>query len=118
MIDGDTELLTQMFANLIENAIRHCPPGSLITITLGRTTNNAMITTADSGPGIPESERDKVFRRFYRLEKDRSTPGSGLGLSLVAAIADLHGAEIALKDGEPGLIVELTFDRKAGYVKF
>ncbi len=55
---------------------------------------------------------------FYRLEKDRSTPGSGLGLSLVAAIADLHGTKIALKDREPGLIVELTVEQKTGYVKF
>ena len=117
LIDGDTELLTQMFANLIENAIRHCPPGSLITITLGRTNKDAVITIADTGPGIPEPERDKVFRRFYRQEKGRSTPGSGLGLSLVAAIADLHGAKIALMDREPGLIVELTFDRKSGFVK-
>ncbi|HCD82340.1 MAG TPA: two-component sensor histidine kinase, partial [Agrobacterium sp.] len=62
-------------------------------------------------PGIPEAERDKVFRRLYRLDKSRSTPGSGLGLSLVRAIADLHGVDITLADNQPGLVVSLSMAR-------
>jgi signal transduction histidine kinase len=69
------------------------------------------VTISDDGPGIPEGERDKVFRRFYRLDTSRSTSGNGLGLALVAAVADLHGAKIGLFDNPPhGLRVMLTFD--------
>lgn len=107
---GDPELLTQMIANLIENAIRHSPPGARIVVTLAapeETGAGARIVVADSGPGIPVEHRDKVFRRFYRLDTSRTTPGSGLGLSLAAAIADLHGIELRLADNEPGLLVLL-----------
>ena len=69
----------------------------------------AMVT--DQGPGIPEDERGNVFRRLYRLERERTTSGSGLGLSLVAAIADLHGAGVELADNSPGLRVEVSFPR-------
>jgi signal transduction histidine kinase len=68
-----------------------------------------VISIADDGPGIPPDRRDHVFKRFYRLEQSRYTPGNGLGLSLVAAVARLHGAEIALRDNAPGLTVELRF---------
>jgi len=71
------------------------------------------VDVTDSGPGIPESERENVFRRLYRLERARSTDGSGLGLSLVAAIVDLHGAKIALADNAPGLRVEVSFPARA-----
>ena len=63
----------------------------------------------DTGPGIPASEREKVFRRFYRLEASRTTPGSGLGLALVKAVADLHGASVELSDKQPGLRVTVRF---------
>ena len=66
-------------------------------------------TVADNGPGVPEAEYDKVFRRLYRLDKSRATPGSGLGLSLVRAIADLHGATIRLEDRKPGIAVVVAF---------
>jgi len=112
LIFGDTELLTQMIANIVENAIRHCPAGSSISIVLSKKQVSAIVTIADNGRGIPEAERSKVFRRLYRLDQSRSTPGSGLGLPLVSAIADLHGAKIVLKDNSPGLIVELTFNRQ------
>lgn len=114
LIDGDTELLTQMIVNIIENAIRHCPAGSQISVVLDKIGNSAVVTLADNGPGIPETERNKVFRRLYRLDKARSTPGSGLGLSMASAIADLHGAKILLKNNSPGLIVELIFARHNG----
>jgi signal transduction histidine kinase len=108
-IDGDQELLTQLSANLIENSIRHCPPGTLIEVTGEAASKQVVLTFADNGPGIPPEERDKVFQRLYRLEKSRTTPGSGLGLSLVKAIADLHGAAIAVSDRAPGLVITVTF---------
>ncbi|TGS16516.1 ATP-binding protein, partial [Mesorhizobium sp. M1C.F.Ca.ET.187.01.1.1] len=95
-VHGDRELLTQMFANLVENALRHCPPGTTINLTVTRRGERVLASVADNGPGIPPGEREKVFQRLYRLDHSRSTPGSGLGLSLVRAIADLHGATIAL----------------------
>lgn len=109
VIKGDAELLTQLIVNLVENAIRHCPPGSDISISIEQPATGPIITVSDTGPGIPETERSKVFQRLYRLEKSRTTPGSGLGLSLAAAIAELHGAKIELGDNDPGLIVKLSF---------
>lgn len=106
---GDRHLLTQMFSNLLENAIRHCPEKSSIELTGRANLGVVEITIADDGPGIPVTERNNVFRRFYRLESSRSTPGNGLGLSLVAAVAEGHNAVIALKDKHPGLCVMLQF---------
>ncbi len=108
-VRGDRELLVQMFANLIENAIRHCPAGTQINMSLERGLESYRAIVADTGPGIPEAERKKVFRRLYRLEAARSTPGNGLGLALVAAIAELHDANVALCDNEPGLKVLVDF---------
>ena len=107
-IHGDRELLTQMFANLVENALRHCPPGTTIKLSVTRQGDRVVASVADNGPGIPPDEREKVFQRLYRLDHSRSTPGSGLGLSLVRAIADLHGASIALEDCRPGLAVVVS----------
>ena len=87
-----------MFANLVENALRHCPDGTAIQLSVKRQGDRIVAEVADNGPGIPAQEREKVFQRLYRLETSRTTPGSGLGLSLVRAIADLHGASIALED--------------------
>jgi signal transduction histidine kinase len=106
---GDRELVAQMVANLLENAMRHSPAEASIALTARRMRDDIEIAVADNGPGIPASERDKVFRRFYRLEASRTTPGSGLGLSLVAAVAALHGAEITLADNNPGLRAVLRF---------
>jgi signal transduction histidine kinase len=102
---GDKDLLTQMLANLVENAVRHSARGARIAVTL----DGQVGVVADSGPGVPEAERDKVLRRFYRLEASRTTPGSGLGLALVAAIAELHGIALELGDNRPGLRVTLRF---------
>ena len=71
---------------------------------------SVMLTIADDGPGIPEEQRQFIFRRFYRLERSRATPGNGLGLSLVAAIAELHGATIGVEDNKPGLRMTADFD--------
>ena len=108
---GDKELLTQTFANLIENAIRHCPTGTAITCKVRAEGNRVWASVSDSGPGIPDGERELVLRRLYRLEKSRTTACTGLGLSLVKALADLHGAELALAAALPGLRVELQFAR-------
>jgi signal transduction histidine kinase len=109
-IRGDAELLTQMFSNLIENAIRHAPPGTRILIRLEASDCTVTAAVEDNGPGIPAAERDKVFRRFYRLTGSRTTPGNGLGLALVAAIANLHTAKIALADNHPGVCLRLSFE--------
>lgn len=113
-IHGDRELLTQMFANLVENALRHCPSGTTIKLSVARQDERVVAGVADNGPGIPADEHEKVFQRLYRLDHSRSTPGSGLGLSLVRAIADLHGASITLGDGQPGLAVAVSFPLATG----
>lgn len=102
---GDRDLLFQAMANLLDNAIKYTPERGRIQIRL----DSNRITIADSGPGIPESERQQVFQRFYRLEKSRTTPGSGLGLSLVAAVARIHGMTLRLEDNRPGLRVHCEF---------
>jgi signal transduction histidine kinase len=112
IVFGDRALLTQMLANLVENAIRHSPPDAHIDVALSVADGieGPQVTISDDGPGIPEAERDKVFRRFYRLDASRSTLGNGLGLALVAAVKDLHGAKIQLFDNPPhGLRVVLSF---------
>ncbi len=106
---GDRELLTQMLANLIENAIRHTPAGTRIEVALGRDPKRIVATVTDNGPGAPAEERERMFQRFYRLEHSRSTPGSGLGLSLVKAVADLHEIALAIRDAAPGLQVAMRF---------
>lgn len=106
---GDRELLMQLLSNLVENAIRHTPDGATITIGVAKNAGEPIVWVADNGPGIPVAERDKVLRRLYRLEQSRTSPGSGLGLSLVKAIADLHGATLDLDDNHPGLKVTLRF---------
>jgi signal transduction histidine kinase len=108
-IRGDADLLTQMLANIVENALRHCPPGSTIDMRLSNGPHAPFGVVSDDGPGIPEDERAKVFRRFYRLERSRTTPGSGLGLSLVAAVADIHEIRLAVRDNEPGTRLEMQF---------
>jgi len=108
-VNGDRGLLSQLFVNLIENALHHTPAGTAITLQLSRQTAGALAEVADTGPGIPPEERAKVFRRFYRLEHSRTTPGSGLGLSTVAAIVELHHAAIELIDNRPGLRVVIRF---------
>ncbi|MGD9843733.1 MAG: ATP-binding protein [Steroidobacteraceae bacterium] len=107
-VQGDAELLTQLFINLLENALRHTPSGASILIELTTSEGRVIAAISDTGPGIPESEREKVFRRFYRITDSRSTPGHGLGLALVAAIANLHQARITLHDNQPGLRVALS----------
>ena len=107
---GDRDLLTEMLANLLDNAIRHTPAGTTIEITLARSGAKLVATIADDGPGVPPEERERVFRRLYRLERSVAQPGTGLGLSLVAAVADIHEIEIALEDNAPGLRIRMVFE--------
>ena len=109
---GDRELLTQMLANLVENAIRHTPADTRIEVSLGSDRDRIVATVTDSGPGVPVEEREHIFRRFYRLEHSRSMPGSGLGLSLVKAVADLHDIALEVHDAEPGLQIVMRFPDK------
>lgn len=109
LVVGDADLLAQMFNNLIENALIHTPPHTMITVGLRRELDAVVAVVADNGPGIPAMERAHVLQRFYRLENSRSLPGSGLGLSLAAAVAHLHHAELSISDNRPGLIVSLRF---------
>jgi len=108
-ISADRDLLFDAISNLIDNAIKHGREGGFVSINLDRRDDEAILSVSDDGPGIPSEEFDQVFKRFYRLERSRSTPGNGLGLSLVAAVARLHGARIRLVDNAPGLRVELRF---------
>ena len=102
-LDGDRDLLFQAITNLLDNAIKYTPEGGQVLLELKRFENTADIVVSDTGAGIAEEERDKVGQRFYRLESSRNTPGSGLGLSLVKAVAKLHRAELLLENNAPGL---------------
>ena len=108
-VEGDRQLLMQLYSNLVENILRHCPEGTdvhLFTVAI----SDAIISgVEDNGPGIPSDEREKVFQRLYRLERSRTSPGTGLGLSLVRAIADIHEGQVRLEDAKPGLSVMVTF---------
>lgn len=109
MIDGDRELLTQMLANLVENGLAHTPVGSSIKVSVVPHKSGALLCVEDNGPGVPKEARHQLFDRFARLERSRSTPGSGLGLALVSAVAHLHHAEVELGDANPGLVVRIRF---------
>lgn len=114
LVTGDRDLLFDAVANLIDNAIKHGRAGGEVTVEAARREGAAVIAIADDGPGIPAAESQQVFKRFYRLERSRRTPGNGLGLSLVAAVARLHGARIELADNAPGLRARLVFAPSAG----
>nr|MDJ0983691.1 HAMP domain-containing sensor histidine kinase [Kiloniellales bacterium] len=113
-LQGDQHLLFQALVNLLDNAIKFSPAGGSIELSLRREGARAALTVADRGPGIPESLRERALERFFRLEESRSTPGSGLGLSLVAAVARLHDGRIVLEDNQPGLraVLDLPLNDK------
>jgi signal transduction histidine kinase len=103
-IRGDPVLLAQALGNLIDNALKYTPGDGTITVAVRRGSDDSVeISVADSGPGIPDSEKPKAVERFYRGDASRATPGVGLGLSLVDAVARLHGSELQLEDNHPGL---------------
>lgn len=106
---GHRELLTQAIANLFENAARFAPSGSRIEVAVAAHADRIELVVADHGPGIPAADRERVLERFVRLDDARSVDGAGLGLSLVAAVARLHGAALGLRDNGPGLRVVMAF---------
>jgi signal transduction histidine kinase len=108
-IVGDRDLLFDAISNLVDNAIKHGGNRGKVSIAVRREADCPILTISDRGPGIPIEERKQVLKRFYRLERSRNSPGNGLGLSLVAAVADLHGACVVLANNGPGLRVELRF---------
>ncbi len=107
VVTGDRDLLFQAVTNLLDNAIKYTPSGGHVALDLRQTDDWVEIWVVDDGPGVPGDERDKVVRRFYRLERSRSSPGSGLGLSLVDAVAKLHKGKLSLEDNQPGLRARL-----------
>jgi signal transduction histidine kinase len=109
LLHGDRELLMQMLANVVENAIRHTPSGTRVWVCAEREDSSIQLTVSDNGPGIGVEDRERALRRFYRLDASRTTPGSGLGMSLVSAVAKLHDADLSLSDNGPGLLVSITF---------
>ncbi len=119
VVTGNRQLVVQAVANLIENAIKYSgrqrpgtDSGSAITVDLSDATDSVVIAVGDNGPGIAPEDRERVLKRFVRLEKSRTEPGTGLGLSLVQAVARLHGGSVRLEDNKPGLRVVLTLPKR------
>ena len=109
LILADRDMLFQAFANLLDNAIKYTPEGGNIAISSYQEGKMSHIEISDNGPGIPQQEHEKVTQRFYRLDQSRTTPGSGLGLSLVFAVLKLHKLDLRFLDNKPGLKVCVTF---------
>ena len=107
-LQGDKNLLSQMVANLVDNALRHTPSGVRIEVVGEATRGGLRLSVADDGPGVASGELNSIFKRFYRAEPLRHTAGTGLGLSLVAAIAELHGLDSSASDNSPGLRIEVV----------
>lgn len=112
VVRGDRELIAQALINLIENALCHTPPGSHIVLRASCDERMVTACVADNGAGIAPEDRERVLERFVRLESSRTKPGHGLGLSLVKAIADAHGAAVEMRDASPGLEIHLRFPRR------
>jgi len=102
-LQGDRELIQQAVANLLDNAVKFSPPGGQVRLSAVAIGPEIRITVADQGPGIPKEDRARAVQRFFRGEAARHTPGSGLGLALVLAVAQLHGGTLVLEDQAPGL---------------
>ena len=105
-------LIAQAVTNLLDNAIKYTPRPGRVSLVVQGDDEHFSIRVTDTGPGIPEHERERVFKRFVRLENERNSPGNGLGLSLVKAVARLHHATLELEDAEPGLCVTMRFSRR------
>lgn len=108
MVLGDANLLIRALSNLVENAIVHGTSPLSVLLAADRHEDRVVLTVADHGQGVPASERDKVLKRFYRMDRSRSRPGSGLGLAMCAAVARWHDGELALSDNAPGLKAQLV----------
>ena len=112
MIEGKRSLIAQALANLVDNAIKYTPPGGRVAICASARASPAWICRSPTaGPAFPPADRPRVVERFVRLEASRNSPGTGLGLSLVAAVAHFHNAQLLLEDNAPGLKAILRFPR-------
>jgi signal transduction histidine kinase len=109
LIHGDSQLVLQLATNLLDNAIHHTPPGTCVAGWVGLHDGCPTLVISDTGPGVPEDDRERVLRRFVRLDKSRSSDGHGLGLAMAAAIVELHDGRITLSDNRPGLRVQVQF---------
>ncbi|HEY6431006.1 MAG TPA: sensor histidine kinase, partial [Acetobacteraceae bacterium] len=105
---GDRALIQQAVANLVDNAVKFSPAGGTVTLRAVSGGRGPSIIVSDQGAGIPATDRGRATERFFRGETARSTPGAGLGLALVQAVAQLHGGELRLGDGNPGLVASLS----------
>jgi signal transduction histidine kinase len=112
IVRGDRDLLFEAVANLVDNAVKFTPEGGRIELRLIRNGEEAILRVSDTGPGVTESERELIVRRFYRSDRSRGTKGLGLGLSLVAAIVKLHGFRFSILPG-PGFVAEIAFQQTA-----
>jgi signal transduction histidine kinase len=110
-IAGDRDLLSELISNLVDNALKFTPPGGRVTLTLAEEPSRLRLAVADTGPGIPPELREAVFQRFFRSDASRSVEGYGLGLSLVDAIAKLHGFQLEIGDNHPGCVITLWCPR-------
>ncbi|MEM9284613.1 MAG: HAMP domain-containing sensor histidine kinase, partial [Pseudomonadota bacterium] len=113
-VEGDPDLLTQMITNLLENVAEHARDGASAWISLKRHDTHALIVVGDDGPGIPDTYREQIFDRFFRVETSRTAPGNGLGLSLVRAIAELHGGGVSLRPDQAGAVFEVEIPLTGG----
>jgi signal transduction histidine kinase len=111
---ADRELLAQAIANLIDNAVKYGRGGGAIRVDARRSGDGVAISVADHGPGIPDEARERVFERLVRLDASRAVPGTGLGLSLVDAVARLHGGSVRLEDNRPGVRAVLQLPASPG----
>lgn len=110
VVFGDQELLTQALANLVENVLRHTPPGTMMRLRLGWGNDGGYcLSVEDDGPGVPAEDLPRLTQRFYRADRSRTSQGNGLGLSLVAAVAELHDCKLVIERLSPGLRVVLVF---------
>ncbi len=108
-LHADPALLNQLLTNLVDNALSHTPAGTVVTLEANSSPEGVILSVYDNGHGIPDEELINVTKRFYRVDASRSTPGFGLGLTLVSAIAEVHGAKLNISNTHPGFLVEIIF---------
>ena len=116
-IMGNRQLIAQAITNLLDNAVKYTPSGGHITLSAEQRGENIHVSVGDNGHGIPPDKRDDVLKRFVRLDSARSTPGNGLGLSLVSAIVALHNGSLTLHDNKPGLRIQITLPTETAYLR-
>jgi len=117
IVFGDADLLREAIANLVDNGVKYGASGGKVSITTTDSDDDPIIRVSDNGPGVASEERDKIFNRFYRSESHRHLSGSGLGLSMAATVAELHGFSISVRDNNPGACFEILCNGAAAPAK-